>query len=85
MKTIENQFNTKIGIPNANTQKRERLINSEVQANDIDTQALIRVWLDSMRDGITKVNNRYGLNISVDYNYDSFYNKEGEVDYGSEN
>lgn len=85
MKTIEDQFNTKIGIPNANTQKRERLINSEVQANDIDTQALIRVWLDSMKDGIAKVNKHYGLNISVDYNYDSFYNKEGEVDYGSEN
>lgn len=85
MKTIEDQFNTRIGIPNANTQKRERLINSEVEANDIDTQALIRVWLDSMKEGINKVNKRYSLNIEVDYNYDSFYNKRGEVDYGVEN
>ena len=84
MKTIEDQFNTKIGIPNANTQKRERLINSEVEANDIDTQALIRVWLASMNDGIEKVNKHYGLNINVDYNYDSFYNRKGEVDYGIE-
>lgn len=84
MKTIEDQFNTKIGIPNANTQKRERLINSEVEANDIDTQALIRVWLASMKDGIEKVNKHYGLNINVDYNYDSFYNRKGEVDYGIE-
>ena len=85
MKTIEDQFNTKIGIPNANTQKRERLINSEVEANDIDTQALIRVWLDTMRTDIDKVNKRYNLNIQVDYNYNSFYNERGEVAYGVEN
>lgn len=84
MKTIEDQFNTKIGIPNANTQKRERLINSEVLANDIDTQALIKVWLETMRDDIAKVNNKYNLNIEVDYNYASFYNKRGEVDYGDQ-
>lgn len=84
MKTIEDQFNTKIGIPNANTQKRERLINSEVMANDVDTQALIRVWLSTMKEGIAKVNSHYGLNIDVDYNYDSFYDKKGEVDYGLE-
>ena len=74
-----------IGIPNANTQKRERLINSEVKANDIDTQALVRVWLETMREGIDKVNKRYNLNIQVEYNYDSFYNQAGEVDYGEQN
>ena len=81
-KSIQDQFNTLIGIPNANTQKRERLISSEVEANDIDTQALAIVWLESMRKGIEKVNSRFGLNISVDYRYKNYYEKDGE-DYGN--
>ena len=78
MKSIEDQFNTKIGIPNANTQKRERLITSEVLANDIDTKALVNVWLDTMRSDLRKVNDRYGLNISVKYRYEQEYDQEGE-------
>lgn len=70
MKTIEDQFNTKIGIPNANTQKRERLISSEVMANDIDTKALVNVWLDTMKNDLEKVNERYGLDIEVGYRYE---------------
>ena len=70
MKTIEDQFNTKIGIPNANTQKRERLISSEVMANDIDTKALVNVLLDTMKNDLEKVNERYRLSIEVDYRYE---------------
>ena len=80
MKSIEDQFNTKIGIPNANTQKRERLITSEVLANDIDTKALVNVWLDTMKADIDKVNARYGLDIDVQYRYDREYDQEGEPD-----
>lgn len=79
MKSIEDQFNTKIGIPNANTQKRERLISSEVMANDIDTQALVNVWLDTMKKDIEKVNNKYGLNLNVEYRYKKQF-EESEVD-----
>lgn len=78
MKSIEDQFNTKIGIPNANTQKRERLITSEVLANDIDTKALVNVWLETMRSDIVKVNEKYSLNINVEYRYDNEYDQEGE-------
>lgn len=80
MKTIEDQFNTKIGIPNANTQKRERLISSEVMANDIDTKALVNVWLDTMKTDLQKVNGRYGLDIQVDYRYQMNFEQEGEED-----
>lgn len=77
-KSIQDQFNTLIGIPNANTQKRERLISSEVEANDIDTQALALLWLENMRKGVDKVNKRFGLNISVDYRFRDYYEGEGE-------
>ena len=76
MKSIEDQFNTKIGIPNANTQKRERLISSEVMANDIDTKALVNVWLDTMKTDLDKVNGHYGLDIQVDYRYQMNYDQE---------
>ena len=80
MKTIEDQFNTKIGIPNANTQKRERLISSEVESNDIDTSALINVWLETMRKDIERVNDHYDLDISVSYRYEDYMKKEDEGD-----
>lgn len=77
-KTIKDQFNTLIGIPNANTQKRERMISNEVEANDIDTQALALLWLDTMQQGIDKVNKMYDLNITVRYRYADYYSKDGE-------
>ena len=83
MKTIEDQFNTKVGIPNANTQKRERLISSEVMANDIDTKALVNVWLDTMHSDLDRINGRYGLDIQVDYRYQLNYEQEG-VENGNE-
>lgn len=79
MKTIEDQFNTKIGIPNANTQKRERLISSEVESNDIDTSALINVWLETMRKDLERVNDHYDLDISVSYRYEDYMKKEDEA------
>lgn len=69
LKTIEDRFNTKIGIPNANTQKRERLITSEVESNDSDTRCLVDVWLDTLNRDLDRINARYGLNISVSYRY----------------
>lgn len=78
MKTIEDQFNTKIGIPNANTQKRERLISSEVESNDIDTTALVNLWLDTMRKDIEIVNSKYDLNISVNYRYSNYMEDEND-------
>lgn len=70
MKNIEDRFNTDIGIPNANTQKRERLITDEVNANNVDTKAKVILWLETIRDGLEKVNNMFGLNITVKYRYD---------------
>lgn len=69
LKTIEDRYNTQIGIPNANTQKRERLITSEVESNDSDTESMIDVWLDTLNRDLKKINARYGLNISVSYRY----------------
>lgn len=67
MTTWENKFNTEIGIPNANTQKRERLITSEVEANNVDTHTKAELWLDNIRLGLAEVNKLFGLSITVDF------------------
>lgn len=71
LKSIEDQFDTTVGIPNANTQKRERLITDEVNANEADTRSLVSVWLDTMHDGLNRINSHYGLDLSVDYRFGS--------------
>ena len=70
LQTLENQFNTAIGIPNANMQKRERLISDEVNSNNAETSALVTLWLETMQEGIDKVNKMYGTDISVRYRYE---------------
>ena len=72
MQTIENQFNTKIGIPSANTMKRERLIRAEATSNRVDTSALVNVWLDTMERDLARINAKYGLNIGVEYRYRNY-------------
>lgn len=76
METLENQFNTAVGIPNANTQKRERLISDEVNANNIDTQSRINLYIEQMNDDMKRVNNMYGTDLSVTYRYANINSSE---------
>ena len=66
---IEDEFNTRIGIPNANTEKRERLISDEVNANNVETSILAAGWLENIRDGCKNVADMYGATITVDWRY----------------
>ena len=54
LRKIEDEFNTRIGIPNANTDKRERLITDEVNANNVETETLPELWLDNIKRGINQ-------------------------------
>lgn len=63
MKKIEAEFDTRIGIPNANTDKRERLITDEVNANNAGTNALAAQWLTSLEDSIDRVKNMFGKDV----------------------
>ena len=67
MRKIEAMFCTDIGIPNANTDKRERLITDEVNANNVETSSRCEMWLEEIRKGLTKANSKYKLNLSVDW------------------
>ena len=67
MRKIEAMFDTEIGIPNANTDKRERLISDEVNANNVETATRCELWLETLRTGLDKANDMFGLQLAVDW------------------
>ena len=68
MRKIEAQFDTDVGIPSANTEKRERLISDEVNANNVETASRCELWLETVRKEIDKANAMFpGINLSVDW------------------
>ena len=68
MRKIEAMFDTDIGIPSANTDKRERLITDEVNANNVETASKCELWLETLKEGIEETRNLFpDVNISVDW------------------
>lgn len=67
MRKIETMFDTDIGIPNANTDKKERLITSEVEANDFEVKSKCALWLDQLKQSCEEVREMFGIDISVDW------------------
>lgn len=63
--SIKNDFLTEVGLNNANTDKRERLIVDEVNANNDEVQANVQHWLDNITEGLKRANALFGLNLSV--------------------
>ena len=70
LRKIEAEFDTRIGIPNANTDKRERLITDEVNANNVETTILSDLWMDSIQDAIKKVREMFGVEIKCERRYE---------------
>ena len=62
---IWNECMTFLGINNANTDKRERLVDDEVQANNQLIKANEDVMLKAREEACKRINEMFGLNISV--------------------
>ena len=58
-KQIINEYLTFIGINTANTTKREREVVDEVNANNIETQANIKLWKQNVDECCEKVNTMF--------------------------
>ena len=65
LRKLEAEFDTKIGIPNANTDKRERLITDEVNANNVETYSMCALWLEQLQDGCRRAREMFGIEIGV--------------------
>lgn len=74
---IMSEFLTEIGVNNANTDKKERLTDNEVEANDSEIQLNAGYWLDSLKEGFDKTNKMFGLNIGIGLK--NTYNTESEA------
>lgn len=74
----ENMFNTDIGIANANTDKKERLVVAEVEANNEETTSKASLWLEQMQEACAKAREMFGIDLSVDWR-----SKPDTTSYGS--
>lgn len=69
-RTIMNEFLTLIGINNANTDKRERLVTDEVAANNVELVANIALWKENLKrqtDRINKIFPTLQFNIELQF------------------
>ena len=69
MRKWEQKFMTDLGIPNSNTEKRERLIQAEVESNDIEVKLWADMALESLKDGCKKASKMFGIELSVDWRF----------------
>ena len=76
LRKLENEFCTDLGIPNSNTEKRERMITDEVNSNNTETALRAELWLERIKDCVDRVNTMFDTQISVDWRHNP---NEGNV------
>lgn len=70
MRSIMAEFDSFVGIPsNPNSTKKERQIVDEVNANNIETDTILDLIVETLNDGFSRVNARYSLNCSASKKY----------------
>lgn len=72
---ILNMFDTEIGIPSVNYEKKERMVVDEVNANNVETESLSDIWLETLSGSIEKVNKLTGLELKVTKRYGGINNE----------
>lgn len=64
---IWNECMTFLGVNNANMDKRERLVDDEVQANNEQIEMFAETMLKSRQRACKEINEMFGLNVSVQF------------------
>lgn len=80
-----NEALTYLGISNSNVQKKERMLQDEVQINQGGVIANRYPRLEARRQACKKINEMFGTNISVDYREDyQIFDDESMIESGEE-
>ena len=79
----EQRFDTAIGIPNANTEKRERLVVDEVNSNNIETISLCEMWLDELQKSFNATSKMFNIDLSVDWRFNPGIKEVGKNESAS--
>lgn len=88
---VFNEALTMLGINNANTDKKERLITNEVESNDQLVNYYLNCWYKTRKYACDQINEKFGLDIEIELNKDAidlvdftnqnlFDEKDGEDD-----
>lgn len=76
IRAILNDFDSMVGIPNSNLQKKERMITDEANMNNFETKALCYIWKEMLDQDMKRINKKYGLTLSVDFRKEAISNVE---------
>ena len=85
MRKIEAMFDTDVGIPNANTDKKERLVTDEVNANNVETATRCEFWLEELKKACEETKKMFGIEFSVDWRVDPKQDIQDNWQEGSAN
>ena len=84
MRRVENEFCTRVGIPNTNTDKKERMSTDEVNMNNAETTGLADQWLETLQDCSEKARDMFQLDkLNVEWRIDPHEQRRDNVDPGS--
>lgn len=73
IRSLIREFDTLIGINTSNTEKRERLINAEVQQNNNEATTMVDMWFSRLKKNCEDANNmfgEYGI-INIEWRFDN--------------
>ena len=69
-RSIMNEFLTFLGINNANTDKKERLITNEVESNNVELEVNISLFKDNLKTCVDKIHRIFpALNFNIEIRY----------------
>lgn len=78
MHTILDDFYTEIGIPVSVVDKKSHMLNAEADFQQTQSQARISCWVATLNESFKLINERFGLNLEVEYARKNDIDRDGE-------